>query len=214
MCMPAKGLNVGGYQPVPMVPMDVKAALSPPAGQREKQLVQIRDTSAGGGQCCHCHCEYNVRETGQHRRQQHDRHGRRLRRAAHFSFVSVVALALLLFVAFKCRLDQALFGSPEVIHENIGSGLEKRQSTGSTGSSSNGSSQGPFVKNKLYLIIVFVGLLICLILAVMLSAWCCKGAFKNPLCCPCYLCACCGGLACLECISCGLCAEGVEQFDF
>ncbi len=113
--------------------------------------------------------------------------------------VSVVALALLLFVAFKCRLDQALFGSPEVIHENIGSGLEKRQSAGSTGSSSNGSSQGPFVKNKrepcnfcriqiavfpemkfcvVYLIIVFVGLLICLILAVMLSAWCCKGALR------------------------------------
>lgn len=48
----------------------------------------------------------------------------------------------------------------------------------------------------------------------MLSYWCCKGklpsrqgvnrtdsrdfpnagSFENPLCCPCYLCACCGGL--------------------
>ncbi|KAG1869282.1 hypothetical protein C8R48DRAFT_114057 [Suillus tomentosus] len=47
--------------------------------------------------------------------------------------------------------------------------------------------------------------------AVMLSFWCCKGAFENPLCCPCYLCACCGGLACLECIGCGLCAAGIDE---
>ena len=55
-----------------------------------------------------------------------------------------------------------------------------------------------------------------LVLGIMLAAWCCKGqlsvektkriiqphsrsflnigSFKNPLCCPCYLCACCGGL--------------------
>lgn len=64
-----------------------------------------------------------------------------------------------------------------------------------------------------YLIIIFVGLFVVLILGIMLSAWCCKGssiqcrrqrhklnvhldagAFQNPLCCPCYLCACCGGL--------------------
>ena len=66
-----------------------------------------------------------------------------------------------------------------------------------------------------YLIVVFVGLVVVVLLAIMLSAWCCKGkeklvvlnpltlisflkhkkgAFKNPLCCPCYLCACCGGL--------------------
>jgi hypothetical protein len=45
-----------------------------------------------------------------------------------------------------------------------------------------------------YLIVVFVGLVVCVILAIMLSAWCCRGAFENPLCCPCYLCACCGGL--------------------
>jgi hypothetical protein len=75
--------------------------------------------------------------------------------------------------------------------------------------SSNGDS--PFVKNKLYLIVILVGLFVVVILAIMLSFWCCKGAFENPLCCPCYLCACCGGLACLECIGCGLCAEGVDQ---
>ena len=66
-----------------------------------------------------------------------------------------------------------------------------------------------------YLIIVFVGLVLVLIAGLCLSAWCCKGAcfmiisftpplswhgvhsigsFQNPLCCPCYLCACCGGL--------------------
>lgn len=71
------------------------------------------------------------------------------------------------------------------------------------------SSGGTFTKNKLYLVVIFVGLLVVVILAIMLSAWCCKGAFKNPLCCPCYLCACCGGLACLECVGCGLCAEGL-----
>jgi len=75
---------------------------------------------------------------------------------------------------------------------------------------STGSGQSSFIRRKLYLIVVFVGLFVCIVLAVMLSAWCCKGAFKNPLCCPCYLCACCGGLACLECIGCGLCAEGLE----
>ncbi|KAJ3716018.1 hypothetical protein FB446DRAFT_742710 [Lentinula raphanica] len=70
---------------------------------------------------------------------------------------------------------------------------------------------GTFVNNKLYLIIVFVGLFLVVILGICLSAWCCRGSFENPLCCPCYLCACCGGLACLECIGCGLCAEGIEN---
>jgi len=67
-----------------------------------------------------------------------------------------------------------------------------------------------FTNNKLYLIIVFVGLFLVLIAGIMLSFWCCKGSFENPLCCPCYLCACCGGIACLECIGCGLCAAGLE----
>jgi len=66
-----------------------------------------------------------------------------------------------------------------------------------------------FIHNKLYLIVIFVGLFVLVILGIMLSACCCKASFRNPLCCPCYLCACCGGLACLECIACGLCAEAV-----
>lgn len=73
------------------------------------------------------------------------------------------------------------------------------------------TNNGTFVHNKLYLIVIFVGLFVVVILAICLSAWCCRGAFENPLCCPCYLCACCGGLACLECIGCGLCAEGMDQ---
>ncbi|KAM5545748.1 hypothetical protein V8D89_000786 [Ganoderma adspersum] len=83
--------------------------------------------------------------------------------------------------------------------------LMKRQSDGTTGSSST------FVSHKYYLIIVFVGLVLVVLAAICLSAWCCRGVFENPLCCPCYVCACCGGLACLECIGCGLCAEGIDQ---
>ncbi|KAI1793693.1 hypothetical protein LXA43DRAFT_885059 [Ganoderma leucocontextum] len=85
------------------------------------------------------------------------------------------------------------------------SGLMKRQSDGSTASSST------FVNHKYYLIIIFVGLFLVVLAGICLSAWCCRESFENPLCCPCYLCACCGGLACLECIGCGLCAEGIEQ---
>ncbi|KAL0948358.1 hypothetical protein HGRIS_010941 [Hohenbuehelia grisea] len=75
----------------------------------------------------------------------------------------------------------------------------------------NNPNQSPFISRKLYLIVIFVGLLVVIILAIMLSVWCCRGAFENPLCCPCYLCACCGGLACLECIGCGLCCEGIDE---
>ncbi|KIJ51183.1 hypothetical protein M422DRAFT_65224 [Sphaerobolus stellatus SS14] len=78
------------------------------------------------------------------------------------------------------------------------------------GNTTNGQ-QSPFVKNKLYLIVILVGLFLCLVAAVMLAACCCRSSFENPLCCPCYLCACCGGLACIECISCGLCAEALNQ---
>ncbi|KIM43911.1 hypothetical protein M413DRAFT_442977 [Hebeloma cylindrosporum] len=88
-------------------------------------------------------------------------------------------------------------------------GMEDLVARAVTDTASGGEST--FTKHKLYLIVIFVGLLVVVILAVMLSAWCCKGAFQNPLCCPCYLCACCGGLACLECIGCGLCAEGLSE---
>ncbi len=152
MSTTVKSSNVGGeYQPLPMAPMDVKEAPKP-RGEKQKRSRQLRD----GGPNCYCHCEYNVRESGNQQQEHGDEHGhsehggchrKRLRRAAHFSFASVVMLTLVLFMAFKCRLDLALFGSPEGVHIS-GRGLEKRQSTGSTGSSSNGSTQGSFVKNK------------------------------------------------------------------
>ncbi|KAF9490967.1 hypothetical protein BDN71DRAFT_1453638 [Pleurotus eryngii] len=110
-----------------------------------------------------------------------------------------------------------------------GSSITKRQSGGAAPGNGN-NEESAFTRNKLYLIVLFVGLLVVIILGIMLSAWCCKSSFENPLCCPCYLCACCGGLgrfhispsaplvlqrthssACLECIGCGLCCEGVSE---
>ncbi|KAH8801973.1 hypothetical protein DL96DRAFT_1823496 [Flagelloscypha sp. PMI_526] len=68
-----------------------------------------------------------------------------------------------------------------------------------------------FIDKKYYIIVLVVGIVLVILLGICLSAWCCKGAFQNPLCCPCYLCACCGGLACLECIGCGLCIDLADQ---
>ncbi|KAI6156476.1 hypothetical protein EDD17DRAFT_1763968 [Pisolithus thermaeus] len=56
------------------------------------------------------------------------------------------------------------------------------------------SSESSFKKKKLYLIIIFVGLFLVVVAGIALSFWCCRGAFENPLCFPCYLSACCGGL--------------------
>ncbi|CAE6523963.1 unnamed protein product [Rhizoctonia solani] len=124
-------------------------------------------------------------------------HSRRLRvlLPALLALVTIASLALWLWCSDGTDLAA-----------DVGTLLWKRQSSSSSGDT-------PFVKNKLYLIVIFVGLLVVLILAIMLSAWCCKSSFENPLCCPCYLCACCGGLACLECIGCGLCCEGLDQID-
>ncbi|KAJ3744081.1 hypothetical protein DFH05DRAFT_1148888 [Lentinula detonsa] len=119
-------------------------------------------------------------------------HASRLRRAILPIIIALVSLGGLL--ALSCAL-----------HGFIGA-----EDTGALLKRATGSN-GTFVNNKLYLIIVFVGLFLVVILAICLSAWCCRGSFENPLCCPCYLCACCGGLACLECIGCGLCAEGIEN---
>jgi len=126
-------------------------------------------------------------------------HKSRLRR-----FLLPVAISLLLvggLLVLSCVLEMdfmdLLLGGDGVV-------LGKRQTSSS-------GQQSSFTSKKLYLIIVFVGLFLVLIAAVMLSAWCCRGAFNNPLCCPCYLCACCGGLACLECIGCGLCAAGIDE---
>ncbi|KAG1743835.1 hypothetical protein EDB19DRAFT_542155 [Suillus lakei] len=124
-------------------------------------------------------------------------HKSRLRR-----IILPIALSLLSIGAFlvisHCSEMGDLLGALGLGH---GVSLGKRQTTTSSS----------FTSNKLYLIIIFVGLFLVLLAAIMLSFWCCKGAFENPLCCPCYLCACCGGLACLECIGCGLCAAGIDE---
>jgi len=132
----------------------------------------------------------------------------RQRRRRIFHIAAAIFLLISLFVLLMsqfCDMDTMLG-----LGADLGGGmLGKRQSNGTTT-----DHQGLFVKNKLYLIVVIVGLFVLLVLAIMLSAWCCRGAFENPLCCPCYLCACCGGLACLECLSCGLCAEGVADLGY
>jgi len=105
---------------------------------------------------------------------------------------AVILLAIAAALAFYTDTGDAL-------GRGLG-GLTKRD-TGDV------SSSGPFVDQRLYFIVIFVGLLIVIMLGILLSAWCCKAAFDNPCCCPCYLCACCGGLACLECIGSGICGE-------
>ncbi|KAG2106157.1 uncharacterized protein F5147DRAFT_701245 [Suillus discolor] len=125
-------------------------------------------------------------------------HKSRLRR-----IILPIALSLLSIGAFliisHCSEIGDLLEALGLNHGHVSGVLDKRQTTSS------------FTSKKLYLIIIFVGLVLVLLAAVMLSFWCCKGAFENPLCCPCYLCACCGGLACLECIGCGLCAAGIDE---
>lgn len=80
--------------------------------------------------------------------------------------------------------------------------------TGQPSAAADGS--GTLIDRKYYIVIIIAGLVLVLLAGIMLSVCCCKSVFKNPICCPCYLCACCGGLACLECIGCGLCAAGAE----
>ncbi|KAF8183669.1 hypothetical protein BJ912DRAFT_545355 [Pholiota molesta] len=148
---------------------------------------------------CHGH-DHSCSQQDSSDSHRHRCHNGRLRR---FLIPFIVALLLLGgLLAFSCASGHGAgeWGLDTLMSRAIGD-----TTSGSTGSGST------FVNRKLYLIIVFVGLLVVVILAVMLSAWCCRGAFENPCCCPCYLCACCGGLACLECIGCGLCAEGISQ---
>ncbi|KAG7089785.1 hypothetical protein E1B28_011436 [Marasmius oreades] len=125
-------------------------------------------------------------------------HKDRLRRSLMYLVAILLGIAVLLSLScFFDVSDVISFGTE---------GLAKR-ATGTGASNGNNS----FVNRKLYLIVIFVGLLLVVIMGICLAAWCCKGSFENPLCCPCYLCACCGGLACLECIGCGLCCEGASE---
>ncbi|KAI0656051.1 hypothetical protein C8Q70DRAFT_1046982 [Cubamyces menziesii] len=128
----------------------------------------------------------------------------------------LAAFSLAFFLFISCLWDVAFneaswLSSLGLAEDGSGSawtamsGFIKRQAI------DNGNGQDTFVHRKYYLIIVFVGLFLVFLAAICLSAWCCRGAFENPLCCPCYVCAWCGGLACLECIGCGLCAEGIDN---
>ncbi|KAJ8579426.1 hypothetical protein M405DRAFT_835832 [Rhizopogon salebrosus TDB-379] len=128
-------------------------------------------------------------------------HKARLRRVILPIALSLLSVGALLLISYCSEIGD-LLGLLGFGHGH-GISLGKRQTTTSSSSS--------FTSNKLYLIIIFVGLFLVLIASIMLSFWCCKGSFENPLCCPCYLCACCGGLACLECIGCGLCAAGLDE---
>jgi len=124
-------------------------------------------------------------------------HSMRMRRFILPTLLTVLALSFLLFLALA---------EPEM---SFGHGdLLKRQSLSGGGSTGGG---GAFIENKLYIIVIVVGLILCLVAAVMCSAWACRGAFNSPLCCPCYCCALCGGLACIECIGCGLCGDLAQQ---
>lgn len=152
--------------------------------------IQIND------QCCsECQCQ------GRQTRSSHGSHSSRLRVLLFPALLTL--LGLLAFLALSCAYSAGdLFGT-------LGTGIAGDLARRATGDTT--TNNGPFIDRKLYLIIIFVGIVVVIILGIMLSAWCCRGAFENPLCCPCYLCACCGGLACLECIGCGLCAEGLDQ---
>lgn len=166
MSASAKGL----YQPLPQAPMDVK-----------------NDVEKGG-------CEGNDRQTDHAagrlcRRRSQCQHGechrQRRRRLFHFAAATLSLLVIVAFVMCS-EWESVLFG---VGSDDFEGSLWKRQNTG-TGT---GSHQGVFVKNKrertiffrseklltdfsaVYLVVAIVGLFVCLVLAVMLSAWCCRG---------------------------------------
>ncbi|KAG1743833.1 hypothetical protein EDB19DRAFT_1697226 [Suillus lakei] len=103
---------------------------------------------------------------------------------------------LLIALSTLCSIGAVLvishcsgIGDLELLGLGHGHGISsgKRQTTTSSSSS--------FTRNK---VIIFFRLFLILLAATMLSFWCCKGAFENPLCCPmpmlCYLCECCSGM--------------------
>ncbi|KDQ49179.1 hypothetical protein JAAARDRAFT_212312 [Jaapia argillacea MUCL 33604] len=174
-------------QPSPPASMDLYYTSS------EKGLHDLRS---------HCQCQNHSQvHTDSH--SHHSCHQSRFWRILFPALLSLFGLvALSVFALIQYPALGSLLGLDD---GEFYTGLAKRAVGDTTG------NQSTFASHKLYLIVIFVGLVVVLVLGVMLSFWCCKGSFENPLCCPCYLCACCGGLACLECIGCGLCAEGFEQ---
>jgi len=136
-------------------------------------------------------------------------HGHRRCHNSRLKRYLLPALALLLLL-FGLMAISCMQGYDSILSE-WGSGAGEGLFSRALGSGTTNGTGSSFTHRKLYLIVIFVGLFLVLVLGVMLSAWCCRGSFENPLCCPCYLCACCGGLACLDCIACGLCVDAAEN---
>ncbi|KAF8797825.1 hypothetical protein BYT27DRAFT_6925634 [Phlegmacium glaucopus] len=171
-------------QPQPSVNLDFKQPIAT-SPFREKSLEDAQN-----------HHDYEMHHHSSSSSEHHECHKNRLRQLFLPAILALLVLGGLL--AWTCVNWHGL--------SNLGIDNLVGRAVSDTTSTNTGNM---FIHNKLYLIVLFVGLFVVLILGIMLSAWCCKGSFSNPLCCPCYLCACCGGLVCLECICCGLCAEAV-----
>ncbi|KAG2066639.1 hypothetical protein BDR04DRAFT_1106457, partial [Suillus decipiens] len=70
----------------------------------------------------------------------------------------------------RCSEIGDLLGALGLTHGH-GVSLDRRQMTMRSSSS--------FTNKKLYLIIIFVGLLLVLLVAIMLSFWCCQGLIER-----------------------------------
>ncbi|KAF5376774.1 hypothetical protein D9757_009491 [Collybiopsis confluens] len=104
-------------------------------------------------------------EEDRHRCSQPQRcHGSRLKRVLIPAIMAFLALGASL--AVLCILDGLLDGG-------ISGGLLRRATDGTN------SGNDSFVNNKFYLIVIFVGLFVVIMLAICLSAWCCKGNTTN-----------------------------------
>ncbi|KAF8968513.1 hypothetical protein BDZ97DRAFT_354584 [Flammula alnicola] len=91
-------------------------------------------------------------------------HNGRLRRFLAPFLIAVVLLGGLL--AFRCLGGSSGWGMDTLVSRAIGD---------------NTNNGGTFVHNKLYLIVLFVGLLLVVIFAIMLSAWCCRESIVLPM---------------------------------
>ena len=124
-----------------------------------------------------CDCEASPHpHSHPHPQNHHSCHNSRLRRM----FVPFILGLLVLgigFALYTCLSGGLDWGTAELL---------KRQVNGQTGQESSFTKNkrtlsvhklaAPNIKSQVYLIVIFVGLVIVVILAVCLSAWCCKGA--------------------------------------
>jgi len=174
-------------QPTAIPLPTIQPSSNSPSTPHKSQLLD--DSALRHSQCSHSHNRRTPYQT-------------LLKRIAFISTLVFLAICLFWeFIPFGDELGMLREG-----------GLFKRQNGEGTGTGTGtGNGDSVFVKNKYYLIVVFVGLLLVVIAAIFCAAWCCRGAFNNPICCPCYCCACIGCLGCLEAIGCGLCCEGLAD---